>query len=50
MLGRHLVALGLKPNPKFKPVLATAFEAQLDGAFADEAGGVAWLRDFLKKP
>src|ERR1035437_4197674 len=50
MLGRHLAALGLKPNPKFKPVLATAFEAQLDGAFADEAGGVAWLRDFLKKP
>jgi tRNA nucleotidyltransferase (CCA-adding enzyme) len=49
MLGRHLVQLGQKPNPKFKPVLDAAFEAQLDGAFADEAGGLAWLRDFLQK-
>ena len=44
VLGRHLVALGRKPGPEFKPVLDEAFEAQLDGAFADEAGGVAWLR------
>jgi tRNA nucleotidyltransferase (CCA-adding enzyme) len=50
VLGRHLVALGLKPGPNFKHVLDAAFEAQLDGAFADEAGGVAWLRDFLQKP
>lgn len=49
MQGRHLIALGLKPDPRFKPVLDAAFEAQLDGAFADEAGGVAWLRDFLKQ-
>ena len=49
MYGRHLLALGLKPDPKFKPVLDAAFEAQLDGAFADEAGGLAWLRDFLQK-
>lgn len=44
MLGRHLVALGHRPGPRFKPILDEAFEAQLDGAFADEAGGVAWLR------
>ncbi len=50
MLGRHLVSLGLKPSPAFTPALAAAFEAQLDGAFTDEAGGVAWLRDFLKNP
>jgi tRNA nucleotidyltransferase (CCA-adding enzyme) len=50
MFGRHLLALGLKPDPKFKPMLDAAFEAQLDGAFADEAGGVAWLRGFLQKP
>ncbi len=49
MLGRHLLALGLKPDPKFKPVLDAAFEAQLDGAFADEAGGIAWLRAFLQQ-
>ena len=43
ILGRHLVALGRRPGPEFKPVLDAAFEAQLDGAFSDEAGGLAWL-------
>ena len=47
VLGRHLVALGRKPGPDFKAILAEAFEAQLDGAFADEAGGVAWLKERL---
>ena len=47
VLGRHLVALGHRPGPQFKPILDEAFEAQLDGAFADEAGGVAWLRHRL---
>lgn len=49
MLGRHLLSLGLSPAPRFRPVLDAAFEAQLDGAFADEAGGLAWLRSFLQK-
>ncbi len=48
--GRHLLALGRKPGPDFKPVLDAAFEAQLDGAFTDEAGGTRWLRDFLRQP
>ncbi len=43
--GRHLVAMGRSPGPGFKPVLDAAFEAQLDGVFADEAGGLAWLRE-----
>src|SRR5476651_920543 len=42
--GRHLVAIGRKPGPEFKPLLDAAFEAQLDGAFSDEAGAVAWLK------
>jgi len=42
--GRHLVALGRQPGPEFKPLLDAAFEAQLDGAFADEAGAIAWFR------
>jgi tRNA nucleotidyltransferase (CCA-adding enzyme) len=42
--GRHLLALGMKPGPDFKPILDAAFEAQLDGAFADEAGAVAWVK------
>ncbi len=49
VLGRHLVGLGLKPGPKFKPIIDAAFEAQLDGAFNDEVGGIAWVQDFLQK-
>jgi tRNA nucleotidyltransferase (CCA-adding enzyme) len=44
LLGRHLIALGLRPGPRFTPVLDAAFEAQLDGAFLDESGGLAWLQ------
>ncbi len=47
--GRHLVALGHKPGPKFKPVLDAAFEAQLDGVFTDEAGGLEWLQTHLHR-
>jgi tRNA nucleotidyltransferase (CCA-adding enzyme) len=43
MLGRHLVARGLRPGKEFKRILDAAFEAQLDGKFTDEAGGGAWL-------
>ena len=38
------MAIGRKPGPEFKPLLDAAFEAQLDGAFTDEAGAVAWLK------
>jgi len=48
ILGRHLIAMGRRPGPEFKPVLDAAFEAQLDGVFTDEAGGLAWLRGRLK--
>lgn len=47
MLGRHLLSLGRTPGPEFKRALDAAFEAQLDGAFFDEAGGLTWLRSFL---
>ena len=45
--GRHLLELGLTPGPQFKPILGAAAEAQLDGAFTDEDGGRAWLREHL---
>jgi tRNA nucleotidyltransferase (CCA-adding enzyme) len=48
LLGRHLVDLGRNPGPEFKRVLAAAFEAQLDGAFMDEAGGLEWLKRRLE--
>jgi tRNA nucleotidyltransferase (CCA-adding enzyme) len=50
LLGRHLIAVGLKPGPEFSPILEAAFEAQLDGAFADEAGALAWLELRLHPP
>lgn len=43
--GRHLVDLGWRPGPAFGPLLARAFEAQLDGAFSDESGAQRWLRE-----
>jgi tRNA nucleotidyltransferase (CCA-adding enzyme) len=46
--GRHLVARGLLPGPTFSPILLAAFEAQLDGAFFDEAGSSLWLDSHLK--
>lgn len=48
VLGRHLVALGYQPGPQFKRALDAAFESQLDGAFADETGGIAWMRNYLR--
>jgi len=44
ILGRHLVAMGRRPGPEFRPILDAAFEAQLEGAFTDVAGGLAWLK------
>ena len=49
LLGRHLLSLGWKPGPKYKPVLDAAFEAQLDGAFADERGALVWLKDQIAR-
>lgn len=48
VLGRHLIALGYQPGPQFKRALDAAFESQLDGAFSDEAGGVEWMRNYLR--
>lgn len=47
LLGRHLIAAGLKPDPAFKRLLDAAFEAQLDGVFGDEASAIAWLHTRL---
>ncbi|MSR45982.1 MAG: polynucleotide adenylyltransferase [Planctomycetes bacterium] len=47
VLGRHLIELGQKPGRTFKPLLDRCFEAQLDGAFSDLAGGIAHLNALL---
>jgi tRNA nucleotidyltransferase (CCA-adding enzyme) len=42
--GRDLAELGIEPGPGMGEWLEAAFQAQLDGAFADREGGLAWLR------
>jgi len=49
VLGRHLIAMGHKPAGWFSQVLDEAFEAQLDGVFGDEAGGLAWLKERMAR-
>ena len=39
LMGRHLIAAGLKPGPEFGPKLKVAYEAQLD----DDSLGVDHL-------
>jgi tRNA nucleotidyltransferase (CCA-adding enzyme) len=48
LLGRHLINLGKTPGPNFSRILATAFEAQLDGLFCTEEEAMAWLKNYLK--
>lgn len=45
--GRHLIALGHTPSPRFGKWLAAAYEAQLDGAFADLDGALKYFREKL---
>jgi len=49
ILGRHLLELGLTPGPHFKPILDACAEAQMEGGFTDEAGGRAFLGDYLRQ-
>ncbi len=45
LLGRHLIAMGFAPGKQLGTMLAEAFEAQLEGAFDDEAGAVRWAAE-----
>jgi tRNA nucleotidyltransferase (CCA-adding enzyme) len=47
--GRDLIQLGLAPGREFRAILSEAFEAQLDGAFSDATGAVAWARNRVNK-
>ncbi len=49
ILGRHLIAAGLTPGPRFKEILNACFEAQLDGKFANVEGGEKFLAGLLGK-
>ena len=43
--GRHLIEAGLRPGREFAAILARAYDAQLEGAFASLPGALAWLAD-----
>ena len=43
IMGRHLIERGLTPSPDFSHILEKCFEAQLDGEFTSEAGGLDFL-------
>ncbi len=49
LLGRHLIAAGLPPGPRFKAILEACFEAQLEGIITDEASGLAFLQKHLSQ-
>ncbi|MDR0534939.1 MAG: HD domain-containing protein [Puniceicoccales bacterium] len=41
--GRHLIARGIEPSPRFREILDQAFEAQLDGEITDLDSALSWL-------
>ena len=49
VMGRHLIAMGLKPGPQFGKICDACYQAQLDGVFVDEAGGIAFCRSVVEK-
>ncbi len=42
--GRHLLEFGFKPGPDLGRILKAAYEAQIDGAFENIDGALAWVR------
>jgi tRNA nucleotidyltransferase (CCA-adding enzyme) len=48
LLGRDLIAIGLKPGPQFGKLLEILFQAQLDGAFETRKEGIKYLKTMLK--
>jgi tRNA nucleotidyltransferase (CCA-adding enzyme) len=45
LMGRHLIALGLHPDPQFKAILDEAYQAQLEGRFSDLDQALRWLAE-----
>ena len=47
LLGRHLLDLGVTPGPRMGEILKQAYERQLDNAFTDLDGALAFARTLL---
>jgi tRNA nucleotidyltransferase (CCA-adding enzyme) len=50
LLGRHLIAIGVRPGRHFGKILDQCYEAQLDGAFTNITDGLDYLRKLVKNP
>jgi tRNA nucleotidyltransferase (CCA-adding enzyme) len=46
--GRHLLPLGVLPSRQLGAILDKAYEAQLEGVFADLDGALEWARKELE--
>jgi tRNA nucleotidyltransferase (CCA-adding enzyme) len=46
--GRHLLPLGVPPGRRLGAILDKAYEAQLEGIFADLEGALQWAEEELK--
>lgn len=44
VMGRDLIALGMKPGAGFGPILRACYEAQLDGRFSSREEGIEYAR------
>ena len=47
LMGRDLIAMGLKPSEAFAPILASAYEAQLNLEFTTREEALAWAENHL---
>jgi tRNA nucleotidyltransferase (CCA-adding enzyme) len=47
LLGRHLLALGLKPGPRIGEILKTIYEQQMDGVVTNLDDAIAAARDLV---
>ena len=43
-MGRHLIELGLDPSPRFKEILDSVYEMQLDGKVVDLEAAISVAR------
>jgi poly(A) polymerase len=49
LTGDDLISLGLRPGPRFKEILDTAEDAQLDGKIATRDDALRWAREHISR-
>jgi tRNA nucleotidyltransferase (CCA-adding enzyme) len=49
VLGRHLLALGMRPGPQVGELLRAIYERQLDGTITTTEEGIAFAREYNQR-